>query len=105
MSIRVNSDNFDTEVLQSETAAIADFYSDSCVPCKRLSPVIADIEEEFSDKIKVAKININYDGELAEQYGVQAVPTLIFFKNGEEISRIIGAVKKDEIIKAINNLQ
>ncbi len=105
MSVRVNSEDFTAEVLQSDTAVLADFYSDSCVPCKRLSPVLADIEAKFADKIKVVKININFDGELAEKYEVQAAPTLIFFKNGEEVSRLRGAVKKEEIVEEINNLQ
>lgn len=105
MSVRVNTENFEAEVLQADKAVLADFYSDSCVPCKRMSPVLADIEEELPDKIKVVKININFDGELAERYEVQAAPTLIFFKGGEEVSRLRGAVKKAEIIEAINNLQ
>jgi thioredoxin 1 len=104
MSVRVSGENFEVEVLKSEKAVLADFYSDSCVPCKRLSPVLADIEDEFGDKIKVVKININFDGDLAEKYEVQAAPTLVFFKNGEEVSRLRGAVKKAEITDVINNL-
>lgn len=105
MAVRVNRDNFEEEVLKSETAVLADFYSDSCVPCKRLSPVLAEIEEEFPDKIKTVKINVNFDGEIAEKYDVQAAPTLIFFKNGKEVSRLRGAVRKSDIVGAINNLQ
>lgn len=101
MPIRVNADNFDTEVLQPETAVLVDFYSDSCVPCKRLSPVLAEIEEEFSDRLKVVKINLNFDGELAEKYEVQAAPTLLFFKDGKEVCRLRGAVKKAKIIETI----
>jgi thioredoxin 1 len=104
MSVRVSGENFEAEVLKSEKAVLADFYSDSCVPCKRLSPVLADIEDEFGDKIKVVKININFDGDLAEKYEVQAAPTLVFFKSGEEVSRLRGAVKKAEITDVINNL-
>lgn len=104
MPIRVNADNFDTEVLQSETVVLVDFYSDSCVPCKRLSPVLAEIEEELSDKLKVVKINLNFDGELAEKYEVQAAPTLLFFKDGGEVSRLRGAVKKAEILEIISQL-
>jgi thioredoxin 1 len=66
--------------------------------------VLADIEDEFGDKIKVVKINVNFDGDLAEKYEVQAAPTLVFFKNGEEASRLRGAVKKAEITDVINNL-
>ena len=105
MAVRVNRDNFEEEVLKSETAVLADFYSDSCVPCKRLLPVLAEIEEEFPDKIKTVKINVNFDGEIAEKYDVQAAPTLIFFKDGKEVSRLRGAVRKSDIVGAINNLQ
>lgn len=105
MAVRVNSENFEAEVLNTKGVVLADFYSDSCVPCKRMSPVLAELEEDYGDEIKLAKININFDGELAEKYEVQAVPTIIFFKDGEEASRIIGAVKKAEISSAIDNLR
>ena len=105
MAVRVNSENFEAEVLNTKGVVLADFYSDSCVPCKRMSPVLAELEEDYGNEIKLAKININFDGELAEKYEVQAVPTIIFFKNGEEVSRIIGAVKKAEISSVIDNLR
>lgn len=105
MSVRVNEDNFDAEVLQSEAAVLADFFSDGCVPCKRLAPVLAEIEEALPDKIKVVKININFNAELTERYEVQAAPTLVFFNNGVEVSRLRGAIQKAEIIDTINNLQ
>lgn len=104
MAVRVSADTFEAEVKNAGKAVIADFYSDSCVPCKRLSPVLAEIEEEQGDKVKLVKVNINFDGELAEKYGVMSVPTLIFFKNGEEISRISGAVKKSEIVSEIDKI-
>lgn len=104
MSVRVNSENFESEVLQSDKLVLVDFYSDSCVPCKRLSPVLADIEYDYSDNLKLVKVNINFDGELAGRYDVQAAPTLIFFRDGEEAARLRGAVKKAEIEETINNL-
>ncbi|MDD6395266.1 MAG: thioredoxin domain-containing protein, partial [Firmicutes bacterium] len=70
----------------------------------RMSPVLADIEEDYADNLKVVKININFDGELAERYDVQAVPTLIFFKNGAEAARLVGLVKKSDIEAIINTL-
>ena len=96
MAQRVNADNFDSEVLQSDLPVLVDFYSDSCVPCKMLAPVLSQIESEHSE-IKVVKENVNFDIELAERFEVQAAPTLIFFKNGEEKARHRGAVRKDEI--------
>ena len=102
MALRVNEDNFETEVLKSEIPVLADFYSDSCVPCKRLSPVLAEIEEELTDSLRVVKININFDIALAEKYEVLSVPTLVLFKNGTEVQRLSGAVKKADIIELIN---
>ncbi|MDD6395740.1 MAG: thioredoxin domain-containing protein, partial [Firmicutes bacterium] len=64
MAERVSLENFEAEVLQADKAVLADFYSDSCVPCKRMSPVLADIEDDYADNLKVVKININFDGEL-----------------------------------------
>lgn len=101
MAARVSADNFEAEVLKADGIVLADFYSDSCVPCKRLSPVIAEIEEQFGDKAKFVKININFDAELAEKYEVQSVPTVVFFRNGEELSRLNGTVKKSDIISEI----
>lgn len=101
MAARVSADNFEAEVLKADGIVLADFYSDSCVPCKRLSPVIAEIEEQFGDKVKFVKININFDAELAEKYEVQSVPTVVFFRNGEELSRLGGTVKKADIISEI----
>lgn len=102
MAARINQENFEAEVLKAELPVLADFYSDSCVPCKRLSPLLAEVEEKNADSLKVVKINVNFDTELAEKYEVQAAPTLILFKNGEEIDRLIGSVKKTEIIELIN---
>lgn len=104
MALRVDKDSFGSEVIGYEGIAVADFYSDSCIPCKRMSPVIAELEEE-NPHIRFAKVNINFDAELAEKYEVQSVPTLVFFKNGEEIDRLIGGAKKSEIEEKINNIR
>ncbi|MDD6488639.1 MAG: thioredoxin [Clostridia bacterium] len=101
MALRVNEENFEKEVLNSEIPVLADFYSDSCVPCKRLSPVLAEIEEELSSDIKFVKININFDGTIAEKYEVYSVPTLVFFKSGSELSRLSGAVDKKAILELL----
>ena len=101
MAVRASNDTFEAEIKSGEV--LADFYSDSCVPCKRMSPVLAEIEEENSS-VKVVKLNINFDAETAEKYNVSAVPTLIFFKDGSEVTRITGAVKKQDILDALNKL-
>ena len=104
MAVKADNNTFDTEISDKDKLVIADFYSDSCIPCKRMSPVLAELEEEFADSVKVVKLNINFDAETAEKYDVTAVPTLVFFKNGEEQTRIVGAVKKAELEDIINSL-
>ena len=104
MAIKADNNTFDTEISDKDKLVIADFYSDSCVPCKRMSPVLAELEEEFADSVKMVKLNINFDVETAEKYDVTAVPTLVFFKNGEEQTRIVGVVKKAELEDIINSL-
>ena len=103
MAVKLTADSFESEVLSADGLVVTDFFSDSCVPCKRMSPVIAQLEEEHGD-VKFAKLNINFDGEIAERYSVTAVPTLIFFKNGEEKARLSGAQKKAAIAEIINNI-
>lgn len=102
MAIRVNEENFEKEVLKSEIPVLVEFYSDSCIPCKRLSPILGDLEEEYEDKLKVVKVNVNFDEKLAQDYDVLASPTMVFFKNGEEINRIRGLKKKNEIEEILN---
>ena len=103
MAEKLSKDNFREQVTEASGVVVVDFFSDSCIPCKRMSPVIAELEEEHGD-VKFAKLNINFDGEIAEKYGVTAVPTLIFFKNGEEKARLTGAQKKAAIAEIINNI-
>lgn len=101
MAVRATNDTFEAEVAAG--TVIADFYSDSCVPCKRMSPVLAELEEEL-DGVKLVKLNINFDGETAQKYNVTAVPTLVIFKDGAEKTRLVGAVKKAEIIEAVKSI-
>jgi thioredoxin 1 len=104
MAARIGADDFQEAVLQAEGIVLVDFYSDSCVPCKRMSPVLAEIEEAYPEGFRLVKVNINFDAALAEQYEVQAAPTLVFFKNGEEQARLRGAVKKSDITGIIDTL-
>ena len=104
MAARISKDSFEQEVLKSELPVIVDFYSDSCIPCKQLSPILGDIEDEYEDKLKVFKVNVNFDEELAEQYEVLASPTLVFFKDGKEVDRIRGLVKKQELSEHVEKM-
>lgn len=104
MSVRANKDTFESEINEAGKLVIADFYSDSCVPCKRMSPLLAETEEEDPEGIKLVKLNINFDGETAQKYNVTSVPTLVFFKDGAEKARLTGAVKKAQLAETINSI-
>ncbi|WP_287605843.1 thioredoxin domain-containing protein [Ruminococcus sp.] len=104
MSVRANKDTFESEINEAGKLVIADFYSDSCVPCKRMSPLLAETEEEDPEGIKLVKLNINFDGETAQKYNVTSVPTLVFFKDGAEKARLTEAVKKAQLTETINSI-
>ena len=104
MAVRVNQEQFEQEVRNSAIPVLVEFYSDSCIPCKQLSPILGDIEEDYEDKLKVVKINVNFDSDLAAECGVMASPTILFFKGGAEVSRTRGLVKKEELETIIKTL-
>ena len=100
----VTSQNFETEVLESDKVVLVDFYADWCEPCKIFSPILEDISKEY-DFIKVVKVNIDIETDLAEHYGVASVPTLIILKNGKVVDRSVGAISKlalKNMIKQLN---
>ena len=98
MADRIKLQDFDEKVLNNPLPVLVDFYSDSCVPCKRLAPVIGAVEDEKAGKLAVYKVNTNFDADAAEKYEVSAAPTLILFKDGKEKARHTGVFKKDELV-------
>lgn len=97
MALRISADNFDEKVLGADKPVLLDFYSDTCIPCKRMAGPLGDIEDAYEDQIYVYKVNVNYDEKLAEQFQVMSAPTLVFFVNGEEKNRLVGAAGKEQI--------
>lgn len=97
MAARVGVDTFEAEVLKSEVPVLVEFYSDSCIPCKQMAPVLGDIEDEYEQKLKVVKVNVNFDAELAADYGVMASPTILLFLDGKEVKRLRGLQKKADL--------
>lgn len=95
--ITLNKNNFEEEVLKSEKQVLIDFWASWCGPCRMMSPVIDEIAEEMGDSIKVGKINIDEEKELAIKYDVMSIPTFIVFKNGNEVGRSVGVQDKEEI--------
>lgn len=95
--ITINKNNFEEEVLKSEKIVLIDFWASWCGPCRMMSPVIDEIAEETGENIKVGKINIDEEKELAIKYDVMSIPTFIVFKNGNEVGRSVGVQDKEEI--------
>ncbi len=104
MAKRVSGEDFNAEVIESALPVIVEFYSDSCIPCKQMSPILGGIEDDFEDKLKVVKVNVNFDSGLAEKYQVMASPTILFFKDGEEKDRRRGLVKRPELEEIVNKI-
>lgn len=101
--VNVNKDSFEAEVLSSDKPVIVDFWAEWCGPCKALAPILDEISNEV-EGAKVVKVNVDEAGELAQQYGIRGIPTLIFFKDGEVKSTLVGNQPKAEILKNINDL-
>lgn len=96
----IRTDEFEKEVLKAKSPVLLEFYSDSCIPCKKMSPLLAELDEEYKD-ITFLKFNINFGQEVTEKYEVMASPTILLFKNGKELDRIRGAAKKADIEKLL----
>ncbi len=98
--MKVNKESFETEVLKAEGMVLVDFFADWCGPCKMLSPIVDEVAEENTD-IKVCKINVDDEPELAMRYNVMSIPTLVVIQNGEEVNKSVGLVSKEDIIKMV----
>ena len=103
MSERLNKENFDSSINQ-EKLVLVDFYSDSCIPCKRLNPVLTQLEQSSAEKAAIYKVNVNFDSELSEKYDVMAAPTLILFKAGNELDRKTGFQTLETLEEWINEI-
>ncbi len=99
--LAITKQNFNTEVVQSEKPVLLDFWAEWCGPCRMVSPIVDEIGEE-TNNIKVGKINVDDEPELAQKFGIMSIPTLILMKNGTEVKRLIGARSKSELLSWID---
>ena len=101
MEIKITTENFKKEVLQSDLPVLVDFYADWCGPCQMLAPIVAEVAREKAGQIKVGKINVDEETPLAIQYGVASIPTLMVFKNGKITATSLGYCQKADILKML----
>ena len=96
-AIDISDDYFDSEVLKSDKPVLIDFWAEWCGPCKVLGPVIDEVAEDYSDRVKFVKLNIDNNPSNTQKFGIRGIPTLLLFKNGEKIDTSVGVLSKSEL--------
>ena len=99
----LSRDNF-SQIVTDQNTVLVDFWATWCGPCRMIAPTIEEIANEFDGKIKVGKVNVDDNMGLAQEYGIEVIPTLIFFKNGAPVKKTTGVLEKQEIVQIINSL-
>jgi thioredoxin 1 len=97
----VNDSTFKSSVLEAEIPTVVDFWAVWCGPCKMIAPILDDIADEYEGKLQVAKVDVDHNGESAMQYGVMSIPTLILFKAGQPVERVVGYMPKEKLLARI----
>lgn len=101
--LKISKENFEEEVLKEEKTVLIDFYADWCGPCQMMSPIIDEIAEEKEGSLKVGKVNVDENQELAMEYGVMSIPTIVILKDGKVKTTFVGVRSKSEILGAIGD--
>ncbi|MEW6679556.1 MAG: thioredoxin [bacterium] len=104
MAIELTDENFKKEVLEAEIPVVVDFWAPWCGPCRMFAPVIDEVAEEYKEKVKIGKLNVDENRNIAIEYGVMSIPTLKFFNKGQIVNEIIGVVNKDVLKKKLDKL-
>jgi len=101
MVVEINTESFDKEVINNSGLTVVDFFADWCGPCRKMGPILEEVENELNSKVKFAKINTDNNLDMAKKYQVSGLPTLMIFKNGEAVERLVGLMPKNSIITNI----
>ena len=101
MPTKVTTESFRKEVLESDIPVVVDFWAQWCRPCLMLAPVLEELEADYSGKVKIAKVNVDEEGYLANQYRISSIPTVLMFENGELKNQVIGLMRKEDLAKRL----
>ncbi|NCN05184.1 MAG: thioredoxin [Spirochaetales bacterium] len=102
--VTLTKDNFSTEVLESNKLVVVDFWAEWCMPCKMIAPILADLAQANPDSLVVGKVNVDHEGDLAQQYGIVSIPTILFFKDGKLVKQHVGAAPRKTLEGIIQGL-
>jgi thioredoxin 1 len=102
--LTVTTATFEAEVVKSAIPVVADFWAEWCGPCRMIAPVLKDLARDYKDRLKVAKINVDEEPDLAQRYGIQSIPTILFFKGGQMVRQQVGAVPRPVLDKIVKEL-
>ncbi len=97
----VSDANFEQDVLQSDQPVLVDFWAEWCAPCRMLAPTVAAVAEQYGESASVVKLNVDDNPSTAQRYGIKGIPTLILFREGKEVERVVGATSKESISRMI----
>ena len=98
----INSSNFSQEVIQSDLPVLVDFFAEWCGPCRMLAPVMQQLSEEYSGKVKIVKLNVDQSPEVASSVGVNSIPALLYFKGGQLKGTSVGFARKEDLVRKLN---
>tara|TARA_Y100001934_G_C11789473_1_gene511989 strand:+ start:130 stop:456 length:327 start_codon:yes stop_codon:yes gene_type:complete len=99
-----STNDFKSEVVESDTPVLVDFWAEWCGPCKVIAPVVEELAKDYEGKIKFGKVNVDDHNMVASEYGVRSIPTLLIFKNGAVVNQIVGAVPKEKITAILDTV-
>ncbi|WP_223669745.1 thioredoxin TrxA [Kangiella shandongensis] len=101
--VKLTDDNFEAEVINSDSPVLVDYWAEWCGPCKMIAPILNEIAESYEGKVKVAKLNIDENGDTPPKYGIRGIPTLMLFKGGNVEATKVGAVSKSQLMAFIDS--